>query len=349
MNSQTIYQPRYSDSHALIIGIDKYKYASPLVQARNDAMGIMEVLTNRFGFAPKKIALLTDRDATRAAVVKAFSRFANANVGADDRILVFFAGHGHTVPGRRSEIGFLLLVPVDGRPENISTLIRWDELTRNADLIPAKHILFIMDACYGGLALSRKPLPPGSMRFARDMLQRFSRQVLTAGKADEPVADAGGPRAGHSIFTGHVLDALEGAAATAEGIISANRMMAYVYDKVGNDPNSQQTPHYGFVDGDGDFIFDTTPIDKFGSEETTGADLLISVPSSLPVEGPTQESLSATLKRLIPDPRGQIQLDDLVTIFPLAMTTNLTDPDRADLTRFLRAAGPSGKMKSYQI
>jgi uncharacterized caspase-like protein len=125
---------------------------------------------------------------------------------SDARVLIFFAGHGHTVSGNRGEIGFL--VPVDGQVSDLSTLIRWDELTRNADLVPAKHMLFLMDACYGGLALSRRPLPPGSMRFVRDMLQRFSRQVLSAGKADEPVADAGGPRPGHSIFTGHVLDAL---------------------------------------------------------------------------------------------------------------------------------------------
>ena len=75
-------------------------------------------------------------------------------------------------------------------------------------------MFFLMDACYGGLALSRRPFPPGSMRFLKNMLQRHSRQILTAGKADEVVADAGGPRAGHSIFTGHVLDVLEGGAAT---------------------------------------------------------------------------------------------------------------------------------------
>ena len=48
--------------------------------------------------------------------------------------MVFFAGHGHTVPAHRGEIGYLL--PVDGDPSDLSTLIRWDDLTRNADLIP---------------------------------------------------------------------------------------------------------------------------------------------------------------------------------------------------------------------
>jgi uncharacterized caspase-like protein len=125
-------------------------------------------------------------------------------VGPDDRLIIFFAGHGHTASGRRGETGFL--VPVDGDVTNLASLVRWEELTRCADLIPAKHVLFLMDACYGGLALTRKTLPPGSMRLLKDMLQRFSRQVLTAGKADETVSDGGGVRVGHSIFTSHLLD-----------------------------------------------------------------------------------------------------------------------------------------------
>jgi hypothetical protein len=47
------------------------------------------------------------------------------------------------------------LVPCDGDVSNLASLIRWDDLTRGADLIEAKHILFLMDACYGGLALNR--------------------------------------------------------------------------------------------------------------------------------------------------------------------------------------------------
>src|SRR5690606_18808683 len=136
--------------------------------------------------------------------------------------------------------------------------------------------------CYGGLAISRRPLPPGSTRFLRNMLQRYARQVLTSGKADEVVADAGGVRAGHSIFTAHVLDALEGAAATSEGVLTANRLMAYVYEKVANDQNSHQTPHYGFLDGDGDFVFDMAPLENLGHEETGGEDLLVNVGTTSP-------------------------------------------------------------------
>jgi uncharacterized caspase-like protein len=104
-------------------------------------------------------------------------RFANGDIAPDDRILFFFAGHGHTVPGRH-ETGFL--IPQDGDPEELSSLIRWDEFTRDADLIPAKHMLFLVDACYGGLAVHRKAVAAGSKRFLSDLMQRYARQVLAA-------------------------------------------------------------------------------------------------------------------------------------------------------------------------
>ena len=196
------------------------------------------MLQEKYRFTTDNLTLLIGAEATKAQILRTFMKHSQDDaVGENDRMIVFFAGHGHTAPSRRGEIGFL--VPVDGDPSDLSTLIRWDELTRNADLISAKHIFFIMDACYGGLALARSSFKPGSMRFLKDMLQRFARQVLTAGKADETVADANGPRQGHSLFTGHLLDALEGAA-TSEGVITASGVMAYVYQKVASDPYSRQ-------------------------------------------------------------------------------------------------------------
>ena len=174
------------------------------------------------------------------------------SLGPDDRLLVFFAGHGSTVSSSRGPVGYL--VPVDGKLKDKSSLIRWDDLTRNADIIPAKHILFVMDACYSGLAIQRT-FSAGERRFVSDMMQRSSRQVITAGKADEVVADGGGPTGNNSIFTGYLLEGLAGNAADQAGVITASNLMNYAYQKVAADSRSKQTPHFGHVDGDGDFIF----------------------------------------------------------------------------------------------
>jgi len=241
-------------------------------------------------------------------------------IAPDDRVVVFFAGHGVTRSGRRGEVGYL--VPVDGDVTKLSTLLRWDDLTRNSDLIVAKHLFFIMDACYGGLAITRSA-QPGSMRFLKDMLQRYSRQVLTAGKADEVVADIGGPKPGHSVFTGHLLEALEGKASTPSGILSASAVMAYVYDRVSTDLQSRQTPHYGYLDGDGDFLFSAPEVSELSKDNEKDLDVLVQVPANLqPSDMPA--SLAETVKDLISDSTKKIRLDDLVTKEVRAAIARLT-------------------------
>jgi len=267
----------YAGSHALVIGINSYAHASPLSHAVSDATAVHELLVKELGFPSDNVKCLIDERATRDAILNGYFRFTRNDVGLDDRILVFFAGHGHTLTGNRGEVGFL--VPYDAVLDDYSTFIRWDDLTKNSELIRAKHLMFIMDACYGGLALTRSTLP-GSARFLKDMLLRYSRQVLTAGKADETVSDAGGPLPGHSVFTGHLLEGLRGKAASDAGVITANGLMSYVYQCVSRDRDSNQTPHYGHLDGDGDFVFKAAGLSELESAQGKDLDRLITVPYS---------------------------------------------------------------------
>lgn len=192
-------------------------------------------------------------------------------------MLVFFAGHGLTKQGSRGPVGYL--VPVDGDPDDLSSLIGWNELTRSSELIPAKHILFIIDACYSGLALQRA-ITPGTKRFINDMLQRFSRQVITAGKADETVADDGSPQGANSIFTGYLIEGIRGKAVDKNGVLTANSLMHYVYQQVSQQGHSQQTPHYGHLEGDGDFILRTPDGEHLKMEGKK--DFLVQVAAEMP-------------------------------------------------------------------
>jgi hypothetical protein len=261
------YEPKYANSSALVVGINKYRHVGPLEIARADAEAIRDVLINEFAFPKKNVRILLDAQATRDRIMDEFLE--NERLSPDDRLIFFFAGHGHTVDGSRGAIGYL--VPVDGDLKSKSSLIRWDELTRNADIIPAKHIWFIMDACYSGLAMQRG-ISPGERRFISDMLQRRSRQVITAGKADESVADGGGPEGGNSIFTGHLLDGMRGAAAI-DGVMTASDIMNYAYRKVARDAGSHQTPAFGHIDGDGEFVL-LTPGDLH-ADSTRREDFLV--------------------------------------------------------------------------
>jgi hypothetical protein len=300
----------YAASHALVIGINQYANASPLSYAVSDAEAIRDLLISDFGFPSANVRYLADTDATKQNIQKAFFRFTRDDVGLDDRILVFFAGHGHTLTGSRGEIGFL--VPHDADMSDYSTFIRWDDLTKNTELIRSKHVLFIMDACYGGLALTRHT-QPGSARFLKDMMLRHARQVLTAGKADEVVSDAGGPLPDHSVFTGHLIEALQGKAASDGGVITATAVMAYVYGKVANDRNSNQTPHYGHFDGDGDFIFKAPGLSALESAQEKDLDQLISVPFPDEVRDiGTRGSKVSRAKSLLATEASSIELHDFL-------------------------------------
>lgn len=299
----------YTNSRALIIGVDEYAHASPLSYAVSDANEVRKILAEELEFPAENITCLTDAEATRDRILRSYLRFTADDIDLDERLLVFFAGHGYTRTGSRGEIGYL--VPFDANLSDLATLIRWDELTRNAELIRAKHILFIMDACYGGLALTRH-LQAGSTRFLKDMMLRDSRQVLTAGKADEVVADAGGPVPGHSVFTGHLIEGLRGNAATAEGVITASGLMAYVYGKVANDKHSRQTPHYGYFDGDGDFIIRAPNLTEMETPESD-IDRLIAVP--YPDQHSKPETTDAKVRRvkaLLATDSASIELHDFL-------------------------------------
>ncbi len=302
-------KPDYSSSHALIVGVNDYQHVAPLHFAVEDATAVAEVLRKSFGFPPKNVTVFLDSDATRANISSTYLRYAKT-AEPDSRLLVFFAGHGITRAGRTRDAGFL--IPWDGNDDDLSTLIGWNELVMNAELIRAKHIFFVMDSCYGGTLFNRA-ISPGGVRFLKDMMIRPVRQALTAGKHDEQVADGGGPRPSHSVFTGHLLNALEGAARAPEGHLTASGVMAYVYKHVASDIHSKQTPHYGFLTGDGDFIFDAPQLKSLEPSDTSEQDALVTVAAT---EIPEQQAVASDpfglAKQYLSEAQSVIRLHDLV-------------------------------------
>jgi len=60
LDSKFSYKPEYSNSRALLVGINQYKNASPLDYAVNDAKELASILIKDFGFKKKNIELLVD-------------------------------------------------------------------------------------------------------------------------------------------------------------------------------------------------------------------------------------------------------------------------------------------------
>ena len=258
----------YASSWAIVVGVDGYPKWPHLQYAVRDAEGVGQTLVQKFGFAPDHVITLKNEQATRRGILAAFHDLAGHG-GTDglqpnDRVFVFFAGHGATrklSSGR--DLGYI--VPYDADPENLaSDAIPMTEIQNIAESLPAKHVLFVMDACYSGLGLTRGG---ANAAFLRDNARRLGRQMLTAGGTDQMVSD-GGPN-GHSVFTWTLLQGLGGKAdLNGDGLITATELAAYVAPAVAS--VSQQTPAFGSLPGSegGDFVFELPEESEFLNTNT---------------------------------------------------------------------------------
>lgn len=256
----------YANSWAVVIGIDDYAKWPKLQYAVRDATGVRDVLVEKFGFAAERVVTLKNAEATRNNILAAFhDKLAHGGVQKNDRIFVFFAGHGATrklSSGR--DLGYI--VPFDSDPNQFATdAIPMTEIQNIAESLTAKHAFFVMDACYSGLGLTRGA---GNSSFLRDNARRIGRQMLTAGGGDQLVAD-GGPN-GHSVFTWTLLQGLNGKAdLNGDGLITATELAAYVAPAVASVSN--QTPAFGSLPGSegGDFVFELPAETEFLGPGTT--------------------------------------------------------------------------------
>lgn len=256
----------YANSWAVVIGIDDYAKWPKLQYAVRDAQSIRDTLVEKFAFAPERVVTLKNGEATRNNILAAFhDKLAHGGVQKNDRIFVFFAGHGATrklSSGR--DLGYI--VPADSDPAQFATdAIPMTEIQNIAESLTAKHAFFVMDACYSGLGLTRGA---GSSSFLRDNAKRIGRQMLTAGGGDQLVAD-GGPN-GHSVFTWTLLQGLAGKGdLNGDGLITATELAAYVAPAVSSVSN--QTPAFGSLPGSegGDFVFELPGETEFLSPDTS--------------------------------------------------------------------------------
>ena len=128
-----------------------------LSYAVNDARSVAAALA-RLGYTSERIFLLLDEQATRQGIENVlYDRLRAA--GTNDRLFVFFAGHGETMALPHGDTEGSLL-PHDANSRNIfTTAISMSDVRRIGQRIAAKHILFAVDACYSGFTVAQARSP----------------------------------------------------------------------------------------------------------------------------------------------------------------------------------------------
>ena len=263
----------YNKTHAVIIGIDKYPRLSSeqqLTYAVSDAKAVERMLKDKFVF--NNIYSLYNEQATKSNIEDILLNKLS-KISKDDAVFVFFAGHGGQEKTDYGDIGYILPYDSDFRDMRkvISMSTIRDDISKR---IKAKHVFFVMDACYSGLlVVKRGEISKETKRditYLKQITKEPVRQVLTAGDANQQVLD-GGPN-GHSVFTGRFLEILD----SAEDFITAEEISARVKEMVFSDANARghiQTPKSGTLFGLGDFIFMPSLTKKQGNIKQQISDL----------------------------------------------------------------------------
>ena len=245
-------QRLYGESHALVIGASNYRAGwSNLPGVQRDTQAVAALLRQQ-GFVVTVV-----NDPTRDQLDNALRSFA-AGPGqkADNRLLVYFAGHGHTLTSSAgSRLGYI--VPVDApRPDRNPGGFRLQAYSMEsieviARQMEARHVLFIFDSCFSGTIFRSRSGIPDSIS---DKTSRPVRQFITAGDADQPVPD-------ESIFRRQLEAALADGLGdlNRDGYITGTELGVFLEDTVTNYSRRSQTPRWGKIrDPDldkGDFVF----------------------------------------------------------------------------------------------
>jgi uncharacterized caspase-like protein len=239
----------YDQSYAVIIGINFYDKFPALEYAVKDARAIEKKLLS-LGF---QTTTLLDRQATKGNILKILGDELPRKVEKNDRVILFFAGHGRTEKtADGKQMGYM--VPVDADIRNVqSTAISLDQVLAFSRRLEAKHVLYLIDAGVAGPELAKSgTLSPDEPDYLQIITGRKAHQILTAGDKGEL---AHLDESGLSIFTASVLEALRGAAdREAKGFITFSDMAAYVKSKVADFTKSKQVPQYGSIAGEGEFV-----------------------------------------------------------------------------------------------
>lgn len=141
---------------ALLIGINDYSLSKAgwpnLFGTVNDVAALREMLLHVYGFRQQDIVVLTDKQATRAAILQKLDELARRS-GKNDVVLFYYAGHGSQVMNSRSSEPDRMdetIVPADSRAGARDIRDKELRLRFNRMLDCGAKLTVVLDACHSG-------------------------------------------------------------------------------------------------------------------------------------------------------------------------------------------------------
>jgi hypothetical protein len=241
----------YAKSYALVISASAYEHGDAW-----DSLDDSKLADNVAAALGKQgFAVLRFEHAKASNLLPTIKKFLADYGTSDARLLVYFAGHGHS--DTKKLVGYIVpedAVNPDTQPEKfakqaVSTL----DILSATRASKAQHILFVFNSCFSAMVFTTQGhLPalrhPSSTEI--DSLIKPARQFLTATAEDEPVSVLG-------PFTSAFIEGIQGGADNDhDGMVTGLELAAWIRTVVSSDEHFPTVPQYGDVQSHGgDFTF----------------------------------------------------------------------------------------------
>jgi hypothetical protein len=266
--------PPYRKSYALVMGVSDYKYLDTLPKVRND-LDKMSSLLRGLGFT---VVRIDNEKLTLANIRSPQEFFANvANIGPEDRLLVFFAGHGFQRAEGGKTRGYLALINGQTSDRDTKNTIAMDDFVLWTEKVAAKHLLVLLESCFSGLAVRGRPVDvqmmgageaphgPPDPQALYQLSKDPGRYLVMAGDENQrvPMGDAWGG----GLFADAVIKGLSGRAdGDKDGFVTARELYPWLRRYVETEAmkvlHSTVTPLIKDLDpvlSKGEFVFTISP------------------------------------------------------------------------------------------
>jgi hypothetical protein len=251
----------FSQSRAYVIGINDYSNGIPPLRT---AVADAERLGRRLesdGYVVRSYP--RDGAAALGKLRELLGQTLPGEVGGDDRVLLYFAGHGIALDGEGGPEGFL--VPQDARREDRTSFLPMTELHASLIDLPCRHLLLILDCCFAGAFRWSSTRDIGELPSILhcERFERYVRdpawQVITSAAYDQRALDvlSGAPigerleDGDHSPFAAALFRGLDGEAdlipreqdgrPAGDGVITASELYLYLRECVETASASRRT------------------------------------------------------------------------------------------------------------
>jgi tetratricopeptide (TPR) repeat protein len=236
--------------YALVIGVGHFRdtRVNSLRYAESDAQEMFRVLISPHGgYNPRNVHKLIGADATLENVRREIEQWLPAVAGAQDRVLIYWAGHGFVEKGK----GYLALydTSIDHLLDTAYPMATLGKITGSS--IKSKWKALLTDACHSGaiqqINESLDNIGSGTGLF-----------TFSASRGDEQSFEDPSLGGGHGLFTYYLVQGLEGQADdSGDGIVTAEELAYYVTQQVHDHARKKgatQNPNSGKNEYDGGMI-----------------------------------------------------------------------------------------------